>query len=135
MASNGDSRGGLLTAGGALSIVAGAFKVIGGGIMVALVTLGIPLRLWLSSFLPDILGGWVGFEHHWAVFPIWLTIIGGLLLVLGIVAVLGGVSAIRRKSFGLSLAGAICALIPLNLLGLLAVIFVALGKREFGARD
>jgi len=133
MVSNGNSRGGLLTAGGALSIVAGAFEVIGGGIMVALVSLGIPLRLWLSSFLPGIPGGW--FEHVWAVIPIWLTIIGGLLLVLGIIAIVGGISAIRRKSFDLSLAGAICALIPLNLLGLLAVIFVALGKREFGARD
>jgi len=135
MASNGNSRGGLLTAGGALSIVAGAFEVIGGGIMVALVSLGIPLRLWLSSFLPGILDGGYGFEHIWTVVPIWLTIIGGLLLVLGIIAIVGGVSAIRRKSFDLSLAGAICALIPLNLLGLLAVIFVALGKREFGARD
>jgi len=130
MASNGNSRGGLLTAGGALSIVAGAFKVIGGGIMVALVSLDIPLRQWLSSFLPGSTGGWVGFEL-WPVVPIWLTIIGGLLLVLGIIAIAGGVSAIRRKSFGLSLAGAICALIPLNLLGLLAVIFVSLGKREF----
>jgi hypothetical protein len=130
MTSNGNSRGGLLTAGGALSIVAGAFEVIGGGIMVALVSLGLPLRLWLSSFLPGITGGWCGFEC-WAVVPIWLTIIGGLLLVLGIIAIVGGISAIRRKSFGLSLAGAICAFIPLNLFGLLAVIFVSLARREF----
>ena len=61
----------------------------------------------------------------------WLIILAGLLLVLGIIAIAGGVSAIRRRSFGLSLAGAICALIPLNPLGLLAVIFVSLGKREF----
>jgi hypothetical protein len=130
MASNGSGRGGLLTAGGALSIVAGAFEVIGGGVMVALVSLGIPLRQWLSSLLPGVSGGWCGFEC-WAVIPIWLTIIGGLLLVLGIIAIVGGVSAIRRKSFGLSLAGAICALIPLNLFGLLAVIFISLARREF----
>jgi len=131
MAYNGNDRGGLLSAGGVLSIVVGAFEVIGGGIMVALVSLSIPLKLWLSSFLPGIPGGWSWFEHSIAVVPIWLIIIGGLLLVLGIIAIVGGVSAIRRKSFGLSLAGAICALIPLNLLGLLAVIFVSLGKREF----
>jgi len=59
-------------------------------------------------------------------------ITGGLLLALGILAVTGGISAIKTKSFGLSLAGAICAL-PSGLLGILAVIFVALGKREFGA--
>ena len=64
-------------------------------------------------------------------FPIWLIIAGGLLF-LGILAVVGGISAIRRKRFGVSLAGAICALIS-GILGILAVIFVALGKREFGA--
>jgi hypothetical protein len=52
--------------------------------------------------------------------------------VLGIVAIIGGISAIRRKWFALSLAGAIGAL-PSVILGILAIIFVALGKREFGA--
>ena len=52
--------------------------------------------------------------------------------VLDIVAIIGGISAIKRKRFGLSLAGAVCAL-PSVILGILAVIFVALGKREFGA--
>ncbi len=125
MVSNGNDRGGLLSAGGVLSIVVGAFEVIAGGMMVALVSLGIPLRL--CFFNPP--GVW--HEHSWAVVPIWPMIMGGLLLVLGIIAIVGGFSAIRRKSFSLSLAGAICALIPLNLLGLLAVIFVSLGKREF----
>ncbi len=125
-----EGRGGLLSAGGILSIIVGAFEVIGGGMMVALVSLGTPLRPWLSSCLPGVPGVW--HEHSWAVVPIWpMIIMGGVLLVLGIIAIVGGVSAIRRRSFGLSLAGAICALIPLNLLGLLAVIFVSLGKREF----
>jgi hypothetical protein len=124
-----ESRGGLLSAGGILSIIVGAFEVIGGGIMVALVSLSIPLRPWLSSFLSGVPGAWHGYSL--AVVPIWSIIVGGLLLVLGIIAIVGGFSAIRRKSFGLSLAGAICALIPINLLGLLAVIFVSLGKREF----
>jgi len=123
-----EGRGGLLSAGGILSIIVGAFEVIGGGMMVALVSLSIPLRPWLPSFWPDVPGAW---HPYWPIVPIWSMITGGLLLVLGIIAILGGVSAIRRKSFGLSLAGAICALIPLNLLGLLAVIFVSLGKREF----
>ena len=124
-----EGRGGLLSAGGILSIIVGAFEVIGGGMMVALVSLRIAGRPLFSSFWPGVPGAW--HEYGWAGVPIWLIIVGGLLLVLGIIAIVGGVSAVRRKSFGLSLAGAICALIPLNVLGLLAVIFVSLGKREF----
>jgi len=59
------------------------------------------------------------------------VIIGGCVGILGIVAIVGGISAIKRKKFGLSLAGAICALLS-GLMGILAVIFVTLGKREFG---
>jgi hypothetical protein len=124
-----EGRGGLLSAGGVLSIIVGAFEVIGGGIIVALVSLRIALKPWLFSLLPDVPFVW--YERGIAVFPILSIVMGSVLLVLGIIAIGGGLSAIRRTSFGLSLAGAICALVPLNPLGLLAVIFVALGKREF----
>jgi hypothetical protein len=123
-----EGRGGFLSAGGILSIIVGALEVLGGGIM-ALIYFRIPFGPWLFSSLPDAPGVWR--EHCIAAFPTLSIIIGAVLLVLGIIAIVGGVSAVRRKSYGLSLAGAICALIPLNILGLLAVIFVALGKREF----
>jgi len=130
MASNGDSRGGLLTAGGILSIVGGALEIIGGGIMVLLTT-GIRMLLRLA-LLPCHPGDW--FECIIPVIPTWLIIVGVPLIVLGILAIVGGISAVRRKSFGLSLAGAICAL-PSSILGILAVIFVSLARREFRARD
>ena len=59
--------------------------------------------------------------------------IGVLLIVLGIIAIIGGIFAIRRHVWGLALAGAICALFPLHvaILGILAIIFVALSKGEF----
>jgi hypothetical protein len=126
MAYDGDDRGGLLSAGGVLSIIVGALEVIGGGIMVASVCLGVPLRLRLLPCLARF-----GGTCSLADVSMWWIIVGGILVVLGVIAIAGGFSAIRRKSFGLSLAGAICALIPFNLLGLLAVIFVSLGKREF----
>jgi hypothetical protein len=128
MASNGSHRGGLLTAGGILSIIGGAFEVIGGVIMVVLpMGIRILLRLALLLFHPD---GW--FERIIPLIPFWLIIVGVPLLALGIIAIIGGVSALRRKSFGLSLAGAICAL-PSHILGILAIIFVALSKKEFEA--
>ncbi len=130
MASIGNSRSGLLTAGGILSIVAGAFQVIG-GLLIAILTMGIRL-LGRLAHIPFYPGDWEGCFVHSVSF--WLIVVGVPLFALGVVAIVGGVSALRRKSFGLSLAGAVCALIPLNLLGLLAVIFVSLRKGEFEAK-
>ena len=156
MASGDGHRSGLLTAGGVFSILAGTLEVIGGGTAVALVVspsvqhaLLDPLRL---VVVPPV----------WPVMPTWLTIVGVALVVLGLIAILGGASAIRRKSFRQSLAGAICALpsvvlgwylavaaltevggvslppamalcgLALAILGILSVIFVSLSKKEFG---
>ena len=127
-----DGRGGLLSAGGILSIIVGVFELIGGIVWAVLFITGLAIlkSLPFSGFpgypgLPY--GGGFGLE----VIAPWLLIIGIVLAVLGIVAIVGGISAIRRGKFGLSLAGAICALLPINILGILAVIFVSLGKREF----
>jgi hypothetical protein len=156
MASNGNSKGGLLTAGGILSIIGGALEVVGGGIMVGTVIAHRELfRLPSTSTSghPSIYFGPFG-----NIELTWLIIAGVAILVLGVIAIVGGVSAIRKKSFGLSFAGAICALpsviaadalpelvlfqslvmaIPgtaLVILGIMAVIFVALGRKGFKAK-
>jgi len=95
-----NGRGGLLSAGGILSIIVGAFEVIGGGVIATLTRLGIALWQRLFPFFPGF-GGRFGM----AAIPAWLIIVGAILAVLGIVAIVGGISAIRRSSFGLSLAG------------------------------
>jgi len=132
MVSNGSERGGLLTAGGILSIV--------GGIYLIVVGVSMAVRLMLASDIaPDGVRVWQGFIGY-SPFPPFIVywpsyrwvIIGGCVGILGIVAIVGGISAVRRKRFGLSLAGAICAL-PSVILGIPAVIFVALSKREFEA--
>jgi len=129
MASNDSDRIGFLSAGGVLSIVAGAFEVNGGGIMLASAKLGIQFRLWDFALYPGI---W--FEHIIPVDSPWFIIMGGLLVVLGIIAIVGGIWALRRRSFGLSLAGAVCVL-PLGILGIVAIVCIALAKREFEVED
>ncbi|NWF77175.1 MAG: hypothetical protein HXY36_01030 [Chloroflexi bacterium] len=128
MASDGDSKSGLLTAGGVLSIIGGVLEAIVGVVMVLFGSCSnILFRL---ANLPFHRGEWL--KHIIPLMPTWLLIIGLPILALGIVAIVGGVSALRRKSFGLSLAGAVCAL-PSHILGILAVIFVSLSKKEFEA--
>jgi len=126
------------TTAGILSIVAGAFGVIGGIVFLVLGTVAgglLGLLGLLGAFgLPDLssiiipaLGGIVaalgGIVAALAAFP----------LALGIVAIIGGIYAMRRQKWGLALAGAICALLcsPGFILGTSAIILVALGKNEF----
>jgi hypothetical protein len=156
MASSGSHRSGLLTAGGVLSIIVGAITVIRGGVVVGLIIAAIAwARRWVMPLPPS---------SYWEIYKIMIPafIWAASFFAVGIVAVVGGVSAVRRKTFGLSLAGAICApslmilgwciagstwarmffFEPLAMavsnqgsviLGILAVIFVVLGRREFEA--
>ncbi len=60
-------------------------------------------------------------------------IFGGIAII---IAIVGGICALRRRIWGLALAGSICALVGVGIPGILAIIFVVRGKREFerGAR-
>ena len=113
------------TTAGILSIIAGAAGIAGGvlialfggilGLVSALVgSLG---EIAVSGFLGG-LGGIIG-------------VIGAAAIGLGIVAIIGGIFALRRRVWGLALAGAICATACMTSLGILAIIFVSMGRREF----
>jgi hypothetical protein len=96
------------TVGGILSIVAGALQVIIGIVIAALGTAG---------------GAFIGMG--------WLGALGAPIIVLGVIAVVGGIYALRRRIWGLALAGSICALVGPWILGIPAIIFIALAKNEF----
>ena len=53
------------------------------------------------------------------------------LAIVTILAVVGGIYALQRKKWGMALAGSIVAFLPFSLLGLAAVILVALSRDEF----
>jgi len=53
-------------------------------------------------------------------------------IIIGVLAIVGGVFALRRKKWGWALAGSIAAaLVPIPL-GIVAIILLALSKNEFG---
>jgi len=124
MAGNGD-RGGLLSAGGILSIIVGVCQVIAGVLLILVTVFGmgiwqpaLPLLPRMVSLLPVEAG-------------IPLLIAGIVVLGLGILAIIGGSSALKRSSFGMAVTGALCAFLTVNMLGLLALIFVSLSSGEF----
>lgn len=98
------------TTAGILCIVAGVFNLIAGILVAGL-------------------GGTFG--GMWGV-P-WIGAIGAPLIVFGIIAIVGGVFALRRRVWGMALVGGIFSLFPpqIIVLGILAIIFVSLGKKEF----
>ena len=61
----------------------------------------------------------------------WFGAIGAPLIALGIVAIVGGVFALRRRIWGLALAGAICSLPSVWVLAIPAIVFIAMSKKEF----
>jgi hypothetical protein len=99
------------TTAGILSIIAGVLNLI----------VGIALAATDVMLLGPIIG-----------LPV-LGPLAAVLIVLGIVSLVGGIFAVQRRIWGVALAGAICALFPppVIILGILAIVFVALGKREF----
>ena len=104
------------TTAGILTIVAGALNLIA-GIAIACVSAACS-------------GPWTG---HMGMTGWCFGAIGTPLIVIGIVAIVGGIFALRRRVWGLALAGAVCALFPppIIALGLLSIIFLALSKEEF----
>jgi len=59
------------------------------------------------------------------------AMIGAPLIVVGIIALIGGIYTLRRKAWGFALTGAILACFCFPPLGVLAIIFVVMGRREF----
>lgn len=111
------------TAAGILSIISGTIGLIGIAFLIAFgATFG-------EEIARDVLTS-IGFLQ--TVLP--LRIIGFIsipLFIISMVAIIGGIYAIQRKIWGLALAGAICAIVPAQLLGILSVVFIAISKKEF----
>ena len=100
------------TVGGILAIIAGAINVI---FCIVVVVFG------------KTIGAFFGFGVVWE----WSTFAIPL-ITLGTIAIVGGIFALKRKIWWPALVGAICAIIgPPGILGILAIIFIVLGKREF----
>jgi hypothetical protein len=128
------------TTGGILTIIAGSWGIFL-GVMGILLSQMINLLggLDLSKYIEEWAGPWGAGgmdipEILSQIVEVSSTafLIGGIIiLVFGIIALVGGISAIKRRRWGLSLAGGILSL-PLNpVLGVLGIIFIALGRHEF----
>jgi hypothetical protein len=112
--------------GGVLSIVAGGWGILwalGSILLISLVTL-VPFDSLEPAPQGDLL--------FIALF--FYLIFGGFFLITGALAIVGGIFALKKKHWGLALAGAIAGTIVLFPCGIPAIIFISLGKPEFAGQ-
>lgn len=95
-------------AAGILSIITGMIGIVGGGIVVL-----------MGDFVTES-EGLLGFEP-----------LGVPSIILGAVAITGGIFALRRRHWLMAVIGAIFAIPCMPITGTLAIIFIALAAEEF----
>ena len=109
------------TAGGVLSIVSGSLAIIGAVVLAILTLIGLIAAR----------GFFAGADAPPFIILFFISI---YLLAVGILAIIGGISAVRRRNFSLALAGAIASLFTGGtIIGVVAIVFVALSRKEFAS--
>jgi len=116
------------TTAGILNIIAGSSVLIGGVVVAS-------LNIAMTSLVAHEVMQAMEFKFTdtltTSVVTTVITVLAVALIVLGIVSLVGGIYALKRRAWGMALAGAIVAIIHSPYLGIPAVIFTALSKREF----
>ena len=107
---------------GILEIICGTFKLMGGfGLIIAIIAVESNPYIDIDAFTGGIPVN--------AVAILWTLTIP--LALLGILSILGGIYALQRRNWGLALAGSIAAAMPSSLLGIAAIVLIALSKKDF----
>ena len=123
------TRGNKGTTAGILSIVAGAIGVLNG------IAFGVFSILGFQFFSNPAFVPYPPppqFTHPFlTIVAVIYSVVGFGILLVGIMGIVGGVFSIKRKHWGIALAGAIAGSITFWLCGIAAVIFICLGKSEY----
>jgi hypothetical protein len=113
--------------GGILSIVAGAFLVF--------YLMGMAFMIFVAAVVSgDVIINDYGVstpDEFFIIATVFYAVVLGVMSLLGILAIVGGIFAIRRSHWGLALAGAIAGTLTFFPCGIPAIIFVSIGKGEF----
>jgi len=106
-----------------MPLAAGILDLVAG---VPALLIGIALAVGLGM-LGGLIGGLVGIPGIGAI----IAAIAVPLIIFAIIAIVGGVFAIRRRIWWLALAGSISALLCAWIFGIPAIVFTVMGKKHF----
>jgi hypothetical protein len=117
------SYGWMPAAAGILSILSGIIGIIATAFII---TVSIAFGDEIAAEVMSSFGVWdIGIPLT----VIWLVAIP--LLVISLLAIIGGSFAINKKNWALALTGAVFSIVPMQVIGILAVIFIVISKKEF----
>ena len=112
------------TTAGILSIICGAAELL---LSLVVLIMGTILGS-LGNYFPNIAQG----QFPTFAIILVLTLIAAKTLIIGILALIGGIFALRKKVWGMTLAGSIASCFtPFWVLGVGSVVFTILGRSEF----
>ena len=115
------------TMAGILNIISGVLLLIGGITIINLS--GTPMAAAITSYHLYSVGSSGAVTPEAA--SLIISVTTALLIILGAVALLGGICAVKRKFWGLALTGAISASLSLLFPGIPAIALTALSKKDF----
>jgi hypothetical protein len=108
--------------GGILSIVSGAFGFLGAASCL--------LGILMFTSMPIDYGDTMPFDMF-TIMTIFYGVIGGIFILIGIFAIVGGAFSIKKRIWPLALAGSIAGTITFFPCGIPAIIFTTMAKPEF----
>lgn len=117
------------TTGGILNIITGSCHLLGAlGVIIAL--------LFIVSFSKSIIleEMWNQLGQQGMGLGILIAILVCVILfmaIIGTLSLVGGIYALKRKMWGLALTGSIASMFGSTVIGILAIIFIAMSKDEF----
>ena len=114
-------------AAGILNIISGVLLLMGGITVINLS--GTPMAAAIARYYTYSVGS--GAAVTPATIGLILSVAAAVLIVLGALALLGGICAVKRRLWGLALAGAISASLSLFFPGIPALALTTLSKKEF----
>jgi hypothetical protein len=120
---------------GILSIVSGGLG-IGTALVYVIMIVFSSLVMRMPGFMPNTPGpdNYTG-GIMFTMMIIMYSIFAAVFIIAGILAIIGGVFALKRKKWGLALTGSIASIIAFMACGIASIIFIIMGKEEFQRAD
>lgn len=115
-------------AAGILNLISGVFLLIGGIILVSALVPPAKATPW-ADYAAYSMG--LSGTPDTSFVTAFIVTLAMVLIIPGIISILGGICAIKRKIWGMALAGAISTFVYLPPLGLSSLVLIALSRRVF----